>query len=167
MQCQRRFAPGAANIQPGESPDPLPFSTLALPVIPHQLVRPGGLAHGLARQKLGEHGLDVEDRRAVDGVEPAHVQRAALALFDLHDRRADPVRPRLATLREDPDLGPGRVAARMPGARDNGRLGDPIEEKNDLGVRKRLQAVEALGGKMLRKLKLLGLRHQSPQLQLL
>ena len=50
---------------------------LAPPLIPHQLVGPGGLAHELSRQKLGEHGLDVDEGRAVDGVEAADVQRPA------------------------------------------------------------------------------------------
>ncbi len=47
-------------------------SGTARPVIRHELPRPSRLADLAAGQEARHHRLDVEHRRAVDGVEPAH-----------------------------------------------------------------------------------------------
>jgi len=42
---------------------------LVPPVVAHELVRPAGLPHALAGEELCHDRLEVEHRRAVDGVE--------------------------------------------------------------------------------------------------
>src|SRR6185436_20564029 len=84
-----------------------------LPVRLHELVRPRGLANLAARQKLCHHGLDVEHRRAVHGVEPADAERSSLAPGDGDHGHAEAVRSVLGALGEDTHARPDRVAARM------------------------------------------------------
>ena len=69
-----------------------------------------------ARRKPGHVRLDVEHRRAVDGVEAAHAHGQAVHGDDVAGGHADAVRPALAALGEDADLRPVGAAARMPRA---------------------------------------------------
>src|SRR5579864_7821017 len=100
----------------------------------HQFVGPGRLAGLATRPELDHIGLDVQDRRPVDGVQAAHVDRRLGDAQQLATRQADPVGPELGSLREDPDFGPVGVAAWASGARA-GRVGfDLVEEVDDLDV---------------------------------
>ena len=60
--------------------------------------------------------LDVEHRRAVDGVEPLDLDGQALDREERQTRDAEPVGPVLAALGEDADQRPVGAAARAPGA---------------------------------------------------
>ncbi len=93
-----------------------------LPILRHQLARPPRLADLLPRQKLGHHGLDVEHRRALDGVEAGDGQGPPLAAEDADDGRSQPVGTVLAALGEDPDPRPVRVPPGMAGAALDGVL---------------------------------------------
>src|SRR5262249_15379608 len=95
------------------------FMCCPSPIILHDLNCPLRLADRLARQEAGHHRLDVQDRRAVDGVKAADLKRPALHRQQPAHGHPDAVRPALAALGEDADLGPGGVAAGMAGRGDD------------------------------------------------
>jgi ubiquinone/menaquinone biosynthesis C-methylase UbiE len=107
------------------------------------IARPRRLTHGRARQELLHDRLDVDHGCALDRVELGDAQATVGAADDAHDRRADAVRAVLATLREDADLRPRGVVARVAAARDDLLGRHAIEDVEDLGVREVLDAVEA------------------------
>jgi len=72
------------------------------------------------------------------------VERAAAAARDADDRRAEPVGSRLRALREDSDLGPGRISSRVARSEQSALRRESIEEEEDLGMRELFDAVEAL-----------------------
>src|SRR5262249_45165103 len=72
--------------------------------------------------------------------------------LDLDDGYAQAIRPVFGALREDADLGPRRVAARMAGTAFDLGFVDPVEEKDDLGVRELLDPVEAARLELRREL---------------
>src|SRR5262249_12902172 len=113
-------------------------------VIAHQLARPCRLSHRAPGQELDHDRLDVDDGRALDGVETGDREHPPLAAPDLDDRHAEPVRAILPPLREDPDPRPARIPARVAGAALDGRGRDPVEGVDDLGVRERLESGERL-----------------------
>ena len=83
------------------------------------LVRPCGLPHRLTRLKLAHHGLQIENRRAVDGVE---VRDEELRLGHAHDAApgsAESVQSVPGALGNDSDARPGRVVARVTRAADD------------------------------------------------
>src|SRR6185369_15327156 len=69
----------------------------------HQPLHPLGDARMRGSVESGNVGLDVQDRGAVDGVEPAHDERPSLHALDTDGGDADRVRPVTGALGEDPD----------------------------------------------------------------
>src|SRR3954451_16013394 len=87
-----------------------------LPVVAHEFARPRGLADLATGAELGHVRLDVEHRRAVDGVEATDQQPKPVDGDELAHRDADAVRAGLAPLGQDPDCRPVVIASRMAGA---------------------------------------------------
>ena len=103
------------------------------------------LADLAARREFAHVGLDVEHRRAVDGVESGNFERQIFDRDQAADRDADPIRPILAALGEDTDFGPVDAIARM--TRIGGDLGlvYQMKEEDDLDMRELSQTREAIG----------------------
>src|SRR5262249_28384042 len=76
---------------------------LILVIVRHQLRGPLRLPRRADRCELCHPRLDVENRRAIDRVESTHRQHAALDISNRTARQPNPVWPRLAALRENPD----------------------------------------------------------------
>src|SRR6185436_13101933 len=105
------------------------------PIFLHDFLRPLRLADFAARQEAADDRLNVEHRRAVDGVEALNVQARALDSQQSAHGHANPVGPRAVPLREDAHLRPVRIATRMPRLLFRIRLRDAVEMKYDLDVR--------------------------------
>src|SRR5205823_648276 len=114
-----------------------------LPVVAHELARPLGLVHGPPRSELDHEGLDVEHRRAVDGIEAPNPQLEAVDLDQLAPADPHAVGAALAPLGEDAHLRKVRIATGAAGAAGHVCLVDKMEEVHDLEVR---ELFEAEGG---------------------
>ena len=127
---------GAAFPAPEAVPDP--FGSV---VAAHQLGRPGRLAHRRGRRlELSHVGLDVEHRRPVDRIEPAHGERQALDSDEEAGGHAQTVGPHSRPLGEHAHLGPVRVPAGPAGTQlDVGRL-DEMELEDHHQMRERREA---------------------------
>src|SRR5437868_1931323 len=120
-------------------------TVLGLPVVAHQLAGPGRLVHRAARCELHHEGLDVEHRRAVDGVEPPHAELEAVDVDQLAPADPDAVGPRLPALGEDPHLRPVGIAPRTAGATIHGFGVDEMEEVDDLEMGELVEAKDGVG----------------------
>ncbi len=96
-----------------------------VPVVAHQLTRPARLADRRPWSELDHVRLQVVNGRAVDRVEAPDCDGPTIDGDDLARGDADPIRPTLGPLGEDPDLWPVRVAARV--ARPDGADRDQRE----------------------------------------
>ena len=83
--------------------------------------------HIVARQETLQYGLDVENGRAVDGIEAFDLNGVAVDADQLAGGDADAVRAVLAALGEDADLGPDRVLAGVFAAEDRGLVDGLVE----------------------------------------
>ena len=86
---------------------------------------------GLARGELCDVRLDVEDGRAVDGVEFADENVEAVDAFDFAGGDADPIRAVLGTLGEDADERVVGAIARVARCGEDFFGGDAVEEEDD------------------------------------
>src|SRR5258706_7081362 len=84
------------------------------PIVFQQLLRPRWLHHNAARQELAHHRLQVQDRRAVDGIETLDLQPCALDPQQAADGRSQSIGAVPAPLRKDAGQRPGKIAARVP-----------------------------------------------------
>ena len=112
----------------------------------HEFRRPIGLSHRTTRQELTDDRLDVENRGAVDSVQPTHLQSPAVAAHRLDDGAAETIRPRFRPLRQDTDFRPGVIPPRMPRAGDDSGHRHAIEVEDHFGMRKPVDAVERVDG---------------------
>ena len=78
--------------------------------------------------------LDVEHRRAVEGIQTMHVKGESFDRYDLADRGADTVGTLTAALSEDAHFGPTWIFSRMSGLGFFLRFGKLIELKQDFHV---------------------------------
>jgi hypothetical protein len=114
----------------------------------HELGGPHGLA-GLPWFELPHEGLDVEDRRAVDGVEPADMQVEPIDGDQGAVAHPKAVRSHFGPLGEHADQGPIGVPAWVAGARDDAGLVHQMEEEHDAEVREGIQAGHGVVGEAL------------------
>src|SRR3954464_13652369 len=105
----------------------------------HQLARPPGLTHTLLLgKKLGDYGLNINHRRAVESVQATYANRSAFDSNNFADRRANPVGALGSAMRKDADLRPIRIFTWMSCSRHHRVFRNPVEVKEHLNVRKLL-----------------------------
>jgi hypothetical protein len=118
-----------------------------LPVKVHEFVRPSGLAHFLARQKLSHDRFEIEHGRAIDCIQFGDEQSRAFHPADAADGTADSVGPVLASLREDAYQGPLAIVSRVPRAANDFRRVHPMKYEQYLDMREIHQALQGICGK--------------------
>src|SRR5580698_2033124 len=119
----------------------------SFPVSSHEFSGPTRLTYLATWRELSHIRLNVQNRRAIDGIQPLNLQRQIFHREQAANGNANAIGPVLATLGKDANLGPVQSTSGMPCA--NRYLGflHQMEEKNDLNVRKVSQPREALRNK--------------------
>src|SRR5438270_208845 len=118
-------------------------SALMSPILSHELAGPRRLVHRAAGCELHHERLDVEDGRAVDGVEAPYPQLEAVDVDELAPADANAVGAGLGPLGEDADRRPLGVPPRPPRPASHTLGVDEMEEVHDLEMG---ELVETQGG---------------------
>jgi hypothetical protein len=108
-------------------------------------MRPAWLYYLAPWQEFCHDGLDVDHRRAVDGIEPGNVKLSALYSQEPTSCTSKPIRPVLRALRKDAGERPFTVAARMPCSRHDGGRVDTVEAIENFDMGEFTQTKESVG----------------------
>jgi len=111
----------------------------------HELGCPRWLFDPTAWKELQHHGLEVQHRRSVDGIEVSDVKHPIGDSLDRTDCAANAIGSVLATLGEDADRRPIWIVTRTTHTRDDLRRLDNVENEDDLDVRESIKAGQRVG----------------------
>ena len=112
-------------------------------------MRPCGLLHFSAGLELAQHGLDIDDRSSVDGIELRNEEFIAFDAEDATDCATEAIRTILGALRENADFWPVFVVSGMTCAVDDFRRIDLREKEDYFAVREIRETCERLGREFL------------------
>ena len=90
-----------------------PYVGIVPPVVAHEFAGVLGLMDRLAGKELAQYGLDIEDRRSINGIECEDAQSRAISAEQPDDGMSEAVWPTLGALSKDSDLGPFQIVARV------------------------------------------------------
>lgn len=90
-----------------------PTADRLLPIVLHEFPGPGRLADVSARSELDHPRFEVDDRRAINGIEAGNTNLHTIDLEDSTDGDPQAIRTVFGSLSEDPHLWPLGVPSRM------------------------------------------------------
>ena len=112
------------------------------------LARPFGLPDGSSFGKeFSKHGLDVQDGRAIQGIQTLHRQRQVLNGEQSADGCGNSVGSPLRPLSKNADFGPLHIASGMPASGDDRAFIYAVQVKQNLDMGELREAVQRLGRK--------------------